>query len=62
MKLNINFPNGIGISIEANSEESSAVLESVLSALKIWPNSSSRTSNVDESCGIDPAAVHTDVA
>ena len=62
MKLNINFPNGIGISIEANSEESSAVLESVLSALKIWPNSSSRTSNVDESCRIDPAAVHTDVA
>ena len=62
MKLNINFPNGISISIEASSEESSAVLESVLSALKIWPNSSSRTSNVDDSCRIDPGAVHTDVA
>ena len=62
MKLNINFPNGISISIEANSEEYSAVLESVLSALKIWPNSSFRTSNVDESCRIDPPAVQTDVA
>jgi len=60
MKLNINFPNGISISIEASSEESSAILESVLSALKIWP--SSRTSNVDEGCRIDPAAVHMDVA
>ena len=60
MKLNINFPNGVSISIEVSSEESSVILGSVLSALKIWPNSGFRISDVDEGCGIAPAPAPID--